>query len=874
MKMVKGFKNRLFKAFLALTMSIGTNALVFTSVSAEGGEYKQLDDTSTIDYNFEFENAINTDSTDAAVFVTLSTDTEGNVTEKIGNTANGNTTQTVTTNSPVTIKFPSGFKYYNEAVYDLYITITPEDDYYEDSSNVNWTATKGTKVLNNKTYKYITVQPGTVNNHNFNYSMVLRDPTTHKQVNTINFVADSCYTHASEGARPWGNTNIVYYNGAQGTLTYVAATTSTDAYFHPNNGDTDNTPEIYILGHGTDNGVVNGGYVRTNGGAAEMVYGYIVNTNSFVVGDTTTEQVTPEGSTLVVPNDVSANVPTGSYISGWTADKDVKVGDTTITAGNTITPDQLTTIVPTEDVTYTATITQYTSSVTKSSESTTNVDKYVLKKDDTDTTGVASATISATSQTYNGSEWNGHPQINLDSLKTYLPSVNYSNVTCYVKGETDTAPDEANKTTSTNSGAATDGGAPTNVGTYFVKATINSGVDGIDAKDIYTTYQITPVASSTTVESVGGIKGVDYTGQPIALVTETNTTGGKVWYRVGTNGTWQDTIPTGTNAGAYNIYYYVKGDANHTDSGSQDKPSKVTTIINKVRATTSTASGTTNVYDGTAKELVKDVVVHNGTMKYKLGDDGTWQNEIPTATDVGKYKIYYYVEGDANHFGDPTMETPNHVDSEITPLESSTTLTGNDRTYDGSTKPLVTNKKTTGGTTYYSLDGKTFTTSIPEVKDAGKYTVYYYVKGDENYSDYGSETEPKTIEVEVKKAASSTEVKPISFKYDGTSKKVVTAFNTVGGTVYYSLDGKTYSEGIPQLKDAGKYTVYYYVKGDANHSDYGSADKPYKVEVEITKEEKSANTSDTSNTLFYGLAGVTSVMVAGVLLVLRRKMSR
>lgn len=907
MTKIKDFKNRMIKATLALTMIVGTNSLLFTNVYAEGNEGGTTDnsgDTSTttstyhqivtssptIDYDFEFENAVNsTDTVDPAVFVTI--DSEGN--ETTGNNANGNKTQTVSTTSPVTIKFPNGFKYYNGTVYDLYITITPENDKYSSTTGnvINWTASRGSKDKTKdgvtKTYKYITVEPGTLANTSFNYSMWLQTAGSSNisaKVTTINFVAGSCYTHKTEGARPWGDTDTIYYNGSKDTLELTTPNTSnTDIvaqYWAPTTTE-DNYPDIYILGHGTDNGTVNGGYVRTDQGHGEMLYGYIVNTNSFVVNGTTTEQVTPEGSALVVP-DTSANVPTGSYISGWKANKDVvvKKDDTTtetITAGNTITPEQLETIIPTEDVTYTATVTKYTTGVAQSDTTSTSnpYDKFVVKKGDSDTTGVASATISATNATYDGTAKNGTPTYSgFDSndqkngVKDILPNATI-NETYYVKGASDTAPVEANKTTNANSGATTEGGAPVNVGTYYVQATINSGVDGIAAQTIYTTYEITPTAASTTVEG----KTTDYTGNSIELVTESTTVGGTVWYKVGENGTWTTDKPKATDAGTYTIYYYVKGDANHTDDGSETNPKSVTTTINKVRADLTTAKGTTNEYDGTEKELVTDAKVKGGTIYYKVGDNGTWSTETPKATEVGEYKIYYYVEGDANHYGNPSREVPGHVDSKIIPIAASTTVTGIGRTYDGTTKALVTESNTTGGTVYYSLDGKTYSTSIPEVSEAGKYTVYYYVEGDENHSDYGTTDEPKKVEVEVKKAASSTEVKSNNFTYDGTSKKVVTAFNTVGGTVYYSLDGKTYSEGIPQLKDAGTYTIYYYVKGDANHSDYGSADKPYSVQVKIT-EQKTANTSDSSNTLFYGLVGVTSVMVAGVLLVLRRKMVR
>lgn len=66
--------------------------------------------------------------------------------------------------------------------------------------------------------------------------------------------------------------------------------------------------------------------------------------------------------------------------------------------------------------------------------------------------------------------------------------------------------------------------------------------------------------------------------------------------------------------------------------------------------------------------------------------------------------------------------------------------------------------------------------------------------------------------------------------YTGQPQELITAgsvecmieFNVPSnpyGTMVYSLDGVNYSEDIPTATSAGSYTVYYKVKGDANHSD-------------------------------------------------------
>lgn len=55
--------------------------------------------------------------------------------------------------------------------------------------------------------------------------------------------------------------------------------------------------------------------------------------------------------------------------------------------------------------------------------------------------------------------------------------------------------------------------------------------------------------------------------------------------------------------------------------------------------------------------------------------------------------------------------------------------------------------------------------------------------------------------------------------YNGSPQDLVNAGNTTGGTLEYSTDNSTWSENIPQGTNAGNYTVYYRVVGDANYND-------------------------------------------------------
>ena len=55
--------------------------------------------------------------------------------------------------------------------------------------------------------------------------------------------------------------------------------------------------------------------------------------------------------------------------------------------------------------------------------------------------------------------------------------------------------------------------------------------------------------------------------------------------------------------------------------------------------------------------------------------------------------------------------------------------------------------------------------------------------------------------------------------YTGKPQELVTAGEASGGTMQYSLDGKTYAAELPTATEPGEYTIYYKVVGDASHVD-------------------------------------------------------
>lgn len=74
------------------------------------------------------------------------------------------------------------------------------------------------------------------------------------------------------------------------------------------------------------------------------------------------------------------------------------------------------------------------------------------------------------------------------------------------------------------------------------------------------------------------------------------------------------------------------------------------TIIKKAEGSVTAPTAITNLqYTGNAQALINAGSSATGTIKYKLGTDGIYGTEIPTATEAGTYTVYYMVTGDADH---------------------------------------------------------------------------------------------------------------------------------------------------------------------------------------------------------------------------------
>ena len=234
-------------------------------------------------------------------------------------------------------------------------------------------------------------------------------------------------------------------------------------------------------------------------------------------------------------------------------------------------------------------------------------------------------------------------------------------------------------------------------------------------------------------------------------------------------------------------------------------------------------------YDGSAHTLVAAGATADGTVEYRLGEDGEWSENIPTATNAGSYEVWYRIKGDDAH-ADIEAEEPIAVviaQADVT-VTAPTAKTGLE--YTGASLALVEPGSVTAGTMMYRIGGEGgWSESVPTAVNAGKYTVQYTVTVDENYK------KPQDGEVEIVIAKANATVTAPTAKtltYTGSAQELIAAGSVVGGKMQYKLSAETeWSDNIPTATNAGTYTVEYKVVPDDNHN----AAEGGSVEVTIAK---------------------------------------
>ena len=225
-----------------------------------------------------------------------------------------------------------------------------------------------------------------------------------------------------------------------------------------------------------------------------------------------------------------------------------------------------------------------------------------------------------------------------------------------------------------------------------------------------------------------------------------------------------------------------------------------------------------------------------------------------------------------------SKKTASNVTVGQLPIQSMNYPTEMSMTYGGAGTLLVNNVKSTGAVTFqwYKVeDGKETAVGSATPKSqfnlakqklsAGKHIFRFSATCD------GYQKMSQDIVITVQKAdIGSNRITPPTAQenltYTGQAQALITAGSvTSGGTMQYSLtENGTYSPDIPVGTDAGAYTVWYRVIGDANHNDT----EPASVAVSIGKKPLTITKVTAVSKPYDGTtnAGITSVTFDGVTL--------
>ncbi len=196
------------------------------------------------------------------------------------------------------------------------------------------------------------------------------------------------------------------------------------------------------------------------------------------------------------------------------------------------------------------------------------------------------------------------------------------------------------------------------------------------------------------------------------------------------NGTsWSTSVPTGTNAGNYNVYCRVQG------GGVTSAALKVTIAAKTVTNPTITLATNEYTYNGSAKTpavtSVKDGSTTIPSGEYTVSYSNNTNAGTATVTISDKTGGNYQVSGTKNF-------TINKVPCSIVsaPTAKSLTFNGSRSNYNGSSQVLVNAGSASGGTMRYKVGNGSWSESLPSATNAGTYTVYYKAAGsNSNYAD-------------------------------------------------------------------------------------------------------------------------------------------
>lgn len=147
----------------------------------------------------------------------------------------------------------------------------------------------------------------------------------------------------------------------------------------------------------------------------------------------------------------------------------------------------------------------------------------------------------------------------------------------------------------------------------------------------------------------------------------------------------------------------------------------------------------------------------------------------------------------------------------------STTIAGYNGAYDGRSHIVSVSNVPSGVTVSYSTDGTNYSTTKPARTNVGSTTVYWRAAGT------GYTTKTGTATITIRRAANGTAITGYEGTYDESVHNAISVSGVpTGSTVEYTLDGTSMNSVIPQIKNAGTYTIGYSITNPNYETKKGS----------------------------------------------------
>ena len=369
------------------------------------------------------------------------------------------------------------------------------------------------------------------------------------------------------------------------------------------------------------------------------------------------------------------------------------------------------------------------------------------------------------------------------------------------------------------------------VGPYAITP---SGVSATNYAVSFETGTLTVGQAPASAVAPVAISGLVYDGSAQALVTAGTPTGGTMQYRLGETGDWSDAIPTGIDAGTYNVYYKVIGDANHIDS-EVSGPIAVT-IIGQHQP-----SGSLVTIEGEASPdpMMPGGILSSHAAAYCTAYRYATTQQLYTSYEIGKAglirSLAFLVDGTSTPYqpeelkiylghtaSDELTKTAPITSDQLTLVYSGspvlyaadgweTVVFDQAFNYNGTDNLVVVVSHKANSTRSISYrcmwNGDAITRYSNTYESRGDIT-----DTDEEY-DYASRPFIQFV------IGSNALLPNKGMTYTGQPQTLLSAIGVDYGTAYYSLDGNDWSTTIPTATNAGTHPVYYKIVGTGNYRD-------------------------------------------------------